>query len=188
MEHTMKQTELAKESVEETAKKKISKQDELLAALEGAMKRIDDLEAKLASQYMEKAATIDVAEERKRLRAEACERKRIEDSRMITGIFHNRENPGMEMEFYYQVNKVDGLKLYTLVDGRKETIPLGVAKYINSNLNYPVHERIADEMGNPVRILERKVVRAYFQSPELMDEGSLYGEPRPDLITIKTVF
>lgn len=103
--------------------------------------------------------------------AKVAELKKLEqkEKEMVRGKFIFHEVPGGQMGFPYKKYASDELKNYTMVDGQIYTIPLGVAKHLNSNCAYPTYNYKNDEAGRPVMSLSEKVRRCSFQSLEFFD-------------------
>src|SRR5271168_3412929 len=113
-----------------------------------------DEQSALQKSMLERAraeqATIDAHEEKKRLNThrlkEMCER----DRQKVKGIFHNYECQGGTVMFPFKAYKWDEVQNYTFVDGKEYEIPLGVARHLNKNCWYPVHENVLDMNGKPI--------------------------------------
>jgi len=114
---------------------------------------------------------------------------RDKDREMVRGIFRFHEVQGGVMSFSFKAYKQDPVEDFTLKDGEIYTIPLGVAKHLNKNLCYPVHEYIRDENGTAVQKIGRVVRRASFQSLEFVDIDDLTprGVPENELVTVENV-
>ena len=97
----------------------------------------------------------------------------------VKGIFHFHERPGGTLDFDYRFFK-EPVEQYHLTDNELCTIPLGVAKHLNTSGRYPIHEHKVDENGKPVLSIGRRVARYGFQSLEFTDIADL-GSP-DDLI------
>lgn len=95
--------------------------------------------------------------------------QRDKDRQPVKGIFRFYEVPGGSMSFNFKKYKQDTVERFDLVDGQVYTLPLGVAKHLNSNGSYPVHQYIKDEGGNVSMRVGKKVNRFGFQSLEFMD-------------------
>ena len=65
---------------------------------------------------------------------------RDRDREKVRGMFKFYEVPGGSLSFVYKAYKEDGAEKYTMVDGQIYEIPLGVAKHLNKNGWYPVHQ------------------------------------------------
>lgn len=102
----------------------------------------------------------------------------------VRGIFKFDEAPGQTLSFMYREFKEDPIERYDLVDGQIYTLPLGVARHINKNMWYPVHEHIKNEDGGSSMKIGRKIHRATFQSLEFVDIDDL---PEPDLVTVEKI-
>lgn len=102
-------------------------------------------------------------------------KERDMDHEMVRGIFHFHEVPGGEMTFVFKKYKGDKILQYTLRDGGVYTLPLMVAKHLNKNCFYPVHDYLMDEhqkFTNQYRI-QKKVRRCSFRSLEFVDTADL---------------
>jgi hypothetical protein len=102
----------------------------------------------------------------------------------VKGMFKFDEAPGQTLSFMYREFKEDPIERWDLVDGKVYTLPLGVARHINKNLNYPVHKHIKSEDGTAEMRIGRKVQRASFQSLEFVDIDEI-GEFNTDLVTVE---
>lgn len=95
---------------------------------------------------------------------------RDEDSKMVTGVFHNLEAPGASVEFSYRKYKEDSHKTYTLQHLQKYTIPIGVAKHINNMTAVPIRDYVDNPDGTKslyTRITSKRQ-RYQFLSTEFM--------------------
>lgn len=101
--------------------------------------------------------------------AENLRAMRDKDRQMVKGIFKYYEVPGGSVGFCFKKYKEDPIETFDLVDGQVYTIPLGVAKHLNSNTWYPIHGHTVDENGVPLQSIKQKVNRMAFQSLEFMD-------------------
>ena len=110
---------------------------------------------------------------------------RDQDREKVKGIFQFHEVPGGQMSFVYKAYKEDPVERYDLIDGQVYELPLGVAKHLNKNCWYPVHEHALDESGKPSMVVGRKVRRCSFRSLEFTDHEDL--TPAPDIITVQNV-
>jgi len=84
--------------------------------------------------------------------------QRDKDREMVKGIFR-----------FYRKYKEDPVEKYELLDGGVYTLPLGVAKHLNSSGKIPVHKYVVDENGRPMARVGEKVARYGFQSLEFLD-------------------
>lgn len=94
---------------------------------------------------------------------------RDKDSQKVRGKFIFHECPGGIMEFVYRKFKGDSLVPYRLKDGDIATIPLGVARHLNTECAYPNYTYKNDEQGRPVVTVSQKIRRCSFQSLEFID-------------------
>lgn len=107
-------------------------------------------------------------------------------SEPVKGIFRFHEVPGGSISFVYREFKGDKTERYDLVDGQVYTIPLGVARHLNKNCWYPMHEYAVDENGNKIQKIGTKVRRCSFQSLEFVDTEDLTPEGQ-GIITVENV-
>lgn len=112
--------------------------------------------------------------------------QRDKDREMVKGIFRFYEVPGGSMSFNFKKYKGDPVERYDFIDGQVYTIPLGVAKHLNQNGNYPVHKYLKDESGNVSMRVGQKVNRFGFQSLEFMDIDDLPHNTDP-IVTVDQV-
>ena len=108
--------------------------------------------------------------------------QRDKDREKVKGIFHFYEVPGGVMGFSYKKYKGDAVEKYRLHDGQVYTLPLGVAKHLNSNGSYPVHQYQMDETGKPLMVIGKKKRRFGFQSLEFVDVEELQQAREEELI------
>lgn len=94
---------------------------------------------------------------------------REKDREKVKGIFRFYEAPGHTLSFSIRLYKEDPVEKFALVDGQVYTLPLGVAKHLNRNGWYPIHQFMTDENGNKIAKVGTKVRRFGFQSLEFLD-------------------
>ena len=99
--------------------------------------------------------------------------QRDKDREMVKGIFRFYEVPGGSMSFCFKAYKEDPVERFDFLDGETYTIPLGVAKHLNKNGWYPVHQYAVDEVGKSLMKIGQKVRRFGFQSLEFIDIDDL---------------
>ena len=112
--------------------------------------------------------------------------QRDKDREKVKGIFKFYEVPGAQLSFVYKAYKEDPVETYTLVDGNVYTLPLGVAKHLNKNGQYPIHQYLRDEAGNVSMKIGQKVRRFGFQSLEFVDVEELSTAPS-EIVTVENV-
>lgn len=95
--------------------------------------------------------------------------QRDKDAEKVKGVFKFYEVPGGQMDFVYRKYKGEKPAKYSMIDGQVYTIPLGVAKHLNNDCWYPVHDYRMDENGQQAQRVTQKVKRCGFQSLEFMD-------------------
>ncbi len=76
-------------------------------------------------------------------------RKWKEESQLVKGIFRSRESVGGNVKFCFRKYKWDRTEWYIMFDGETYEVPLGVARHLNQNCNYPVHSHILGADGKP---------------------------------------
>ena len=101
--------------------------------------------------------------------AENLRAMRDKDRQMVRGVFKYYEVPGGSVGFCFKKYKEDPIEKFDLIDGQIYTIPLGVAKHINNNTWYPIHEYSKNEDGTSMQRIGQKIRRMAFQSLEFMD-------------------
>ncbi len=99
--------------------------------------------------------------------------QRDKDREMVRGIFRFHEVPNGQMEFMFKKYKEDPLEKFSMVDGQVYTVPLGVAKHLNTNCAYPSYSYKQDEAGRPVVSMAEMIRRCSFQSLEFIDIDGL---------------
>jgi len=112
--------------------------------------------------------------------------QRDKDREMVKGIFKFYECPGAELSFVYKAYKEDPVERFDLIDGKIYSIPLGVAKHLNKNGCYPIHQYLKDEDGKVSMKIGQKVRRFGFQSLEFVDVDELSTEPS-QIVTVEHV-
>jgi len=97
------------------------------------------------------------------------------DHENVRGIFRFHEVPGGTMTFVFRKYKEDEVMSFTMVDGQIYNIPLMVAKHLNKDCWYPVHDYEIDEMGkfNNTYRISKRTRRISFQSLEFVDTDDI---------------
>ena len=132
----------------------------------------------------------DIAEqsfEAKEKEAKLATKKKIQlererDAKLVKGKFMFHEVPGGTLRFNFHKYKGDPVKTYELVDGEIYTIPLGVAKHLNQDVGYPIHQHALDDNGKPSMKIGKFERRCSFQSLEFMADEDFSPT---DLITVE---
>lgn len=112
--------------------------------------------------------------------------QRDKDREPVKGIFRFYEVPGGSLNFVFRKYKEDNVERYDLIDGDVYTIPLGVAKHLNTSGWYPVHAHQQDEQGRYVATIGKKVRRYGFQSLEFVDIEDLSEVGSPEIVEVKS--
>jgi hypothetical protein len=94
------------------------------------------------------------------------------DSVMVRGKFIFHEVPGGSLGFVFRKYKWDPIEKYEMRDGEVYSVPLKVAKHLNTACAYPTYTFKNDEQGRPVTTIGEKVRRCSFQSLEFVDESN----------------
>jgi len=122
--------------------------------------------SKIKQNKIEETATfINPDAEKERL----LEERRIKDNKIVKGVFRFHEVPGGSVTFPFRKYKKDGIKTYTLEDGKTYEIPLCVAKHLNQSCSYPVHAHAKDANGLNVMNVGKTVHRTSFHSLDFID-------------------
>lgn len=98
---------------------------------------------------------------------------RDKDRKMVRGKFIFHEVPGGRMSFSFRKYKEDPVERFDLDDGQIYTIPLGVAKHLNTECKYPIHGFAMDENNKPSMKVNQWIRRCSFQSLEFIDEDDM---------------
>jgi len=106
--------------------------------------------------------------EAKKKASEKVEAARKEDSKMVKGVFTNRESSGGDLTFAYRGYKGDPIRVYHFIDGEEYTIPLGVARHINRQCKYTKSAHLVDKNGKPMIGAGKPVQRYEFISTDFM--------------------
>jgi len=117
---------------------------------------------------------------------ESLRYQRDKDRQLVKGIFRFYEVPGGQMSFNFRKYKQDPIERFDMVDGGVYTIPLGVAKHLTQNGNYPVHKYIKSEDGTTSMRVGQKVNRFGFESLEFMDIEDLPNQSN-EIVTVDEV-
>ena len=112
---------------------------------------------------------------------------RDKDREKVKGIFKFYECPGAQLNFVYKAYKEDEVERFNLTDGMIYTLPLGVAKHLNKNGAYPVHEYLKDETGKVSMKIGQKVRRFGFQSLEFVDIEDLSTDEPSRIVTVEKI-
>jgi hypothetical protein len=95
--------------------------------------------------------------------------QRKKERELVRGKFIFHEVPGGIMEFNFKKYKGDPLEKFSFNDGEIYTIPLGVARHLNTNCKYPSYTFSQDSNGRPKVGVGEWVRRCSFQSLEFVD-------------------
>jgi len=131
-------------------------------------------------------------QEKKKHIAENYEKMREKDAQPVRGKFIFHEAPGHTLSFSFRKYKGDDIVKYDLTDGQIYTLPLGVAKHLNTNIAVPEYGYVQGEevvQGNnfergQVMKVTRKVRRCSFQSLEFLDIDDF---TTADIVTVERV-
>ena len=125
---------------------------------------------------------------------------RAKENQLVKGIFRYHELPGGALEFPFRKYKGDPVDMYNLVDGGVYSLPLAVAKHLNSNCAYKVYDYVkgdtemiggssnmsgnVDNSGKVMRVTS-EIRRTSFQSLEFSDDVDITDGPK--LSVVETV-
>lgn len=103
----------------------------------------------------------------KKVSKEEQEKMRKDANKLVKGVFRCHEPRGGSVTLVWREFKGDPVRRYTLYDGQEYEIPKGLAKHLNQNCGYEVHQHILDQNGNPAIDKQgKKVSRMNFESME----------------------
>lgn len=126
-----------------------------------------------------------LAKKKEKLKA-TIKYQRDKDRQKVRGKFIFNEVPGGTMSFCFRKYKEDQVERFDLTDGMVYEIPLGVAKHLNQNLSYPIHQFYSTENGGHMMKVGTVVRRCAFQSLEFMDIDDMDDVHIP-LVTVENV-
>lgn len=112
--------------------------------------------------------------------------QRDKDREKVRGIFTFHEVPGGTMKFRIKLYKEDDVEVFCLKDGETYELPLGVAKHLNKNGWYPVHEHTMSAGGKSVYKVGQKKRRFGFSSLEFIDPED-FATVDPQIITVEKI-
>lgn len=98
---------------------------------------------------------------------------RDKDRKMVRGKFIFHEVPNGRLSFSFRKWKEDPVERFDLDDGQVYTIPLGVARHLNTECKYPIHGFTMDENQKPKISVNQWIRRCSFQSMEFMDDEDM---------------
>lgn len=113
------------------------------------------------------------------------EEMRKRDSVLVRGRFVNLENPGATFKFPYKAYEGDPVMKYTLKDGKIYELPRGVARHLNNDVGYKVHQYALDAAGNQSTRIGTTVRRVMFEHLEFVDIEDI--QPRKEIVTVEKV-
>lgn len=97
------------------------------------------------------------------------EQERLKENKLVRGVFRFHEVPGGSVSFPFRKYKKDKIKKYTFEDGKIYEIPLCVAKHLNQNGSYPIHQHSTDKDGKPQVDVGKTIHRFSFHSLDFID-------------------
>ena len=95
------------------------------------------------------------------------EEKRIEESKLVKGIFEFKDLPGGTLDFFHRKWKGDKVQRYILVDGHEYELPLGVVRKLNSECATTEHSYLLGPDGKHLKT-GKKRNRFAFKSREYL--------------------
>lgn len=97
---------------------------------------------------------------------------RAKNEEKVRGIFRFHELPGGTLKFPFR-GFGQKIERYEFTDGEIYEVPLEIARHLNKNCWYPVHQFSLDENGKPLQSVGKRVHRCSFQSLDFMDVEDL---------------
>jgi len=94
------------------------------------------------------------------------EKQRVEESRLIKGVFNDNELRGGTIKFPFRKFKNDKINVYELTDGQEYELPLSVVRHLNTDCAYHQHSYILDSAGKAMKN-PKKVHRFSFKPIEV---------------------
>lgn len=91
-----------------------------------------------------------------------------EKDKMVSGVFKNLECPGQPGFVGCRLYRGQNYWQKWFHDGEEATIPLSIARHINTNTKYPIHSFILDEKGNYIKGTGQMRQRYEFVSKEFL--------------------
>lgn len=110
-----------------------------------------------------------VVEKKPKLSKEELDKMREEDNKMVKGIFRCFDPMGGCMIFSFKKYAHDPVRKYEMNDGHMYTVPRMVAKHLNQNCKYPVHDHMVDENGRQIPHIGKWQKRCSFESLEFAE-------------------
>lgn len=102
------------------------------------------------------------------------EKMREEETKLVTGVFRCMEPIGGSVTLSYRKYPGEPIKQWTFEDGRNYTIPLGLARHLNSNCAWPVSKHAVDPVTDrPSSQIGKWVHRFSFSSVEYSDPNMM---------------
>jgi hypothetical protein len=112
---------------------------------------------------------------------------REKDLKEVRGIFKFYELPNGFIEFAFKKYAEDKAKMYKLTDGQAYTLPLMVAKHLNTSGSYPDYSWGKDENGVAVTRIAGKTRRYGFQSLEFTDEAEIGSAEETKVVIVESL-
>lgn len=106
---------------------------------------------------------------KKKISREQMEKLKELGHKPVKGIFRCHEVPGGSLKFSFKAFPGDPVETYNLEDGKIYTLPLMVAKHINTNCGYDIHQFVMDADGTPIVSKGRRQQRYRFESLDFTD-------------------
>ena len=104
----------------------------------------------------------------KPVNTESIEAMTAEKDKMVSGVFKNLESPGQPGTVTCRMYKGQPIFTKTFFDGEISTIPLSVARFINTRTSYTKHAYELDAKGDHKKTNGQVVNRYQFVSRDFM--------------------
>ncbi len=101
------------------------------------------------------------------IKNERLEKLRLEESKLVKGVFQDNELKGGKITFPFKKYKEDPIVQYTFEDGKEYEVPLAVVRHLNRDCAYETHHHLLDANGLPMKG-SKKTHRFSFKNAEFM--------------------
>lgn len=105
----------------------------------------------------------------KKITPEEMKKMKEKDHRTVKGIFRCFEPVGGSFKFSFKKYAGDEVLTYTMIDGQTYDVPVMVAKHLNTNCAYPIHQHRLGEDGKASTEVGTWIRRCSFESLEFYD-------------------
>lgn len=135
--------------------------------------RLTEEELKIIKELRDRNRELELIKKKKELARKEQELKIAKlyekDSKKVRGRFKFHEVPGGTLRFSFKMYPQEKTKYYELVDECIYTVPLNVAKHLNTSGKIKIHAHKTDKDGIPHIEVGRIVSRYSFSSLDFLD-------------------